>query len=131
MGSGYEQAVLESEEGVDKLTVLYRKFLYTGKNRKSQSKDNKTCGRSKQGREMSSRFLPRKQVYAQLAFLFHLQSCETNMIFQGHSGELVKKMRKSWKVQELFCHVSALSFLQRVPRILGNPMLVDVVGASN
>lgn len=129
MGSGYEQAVLESEEGVDKPIVLCRNFLYTGKNRKSRSKDNKICGRSKQGRETSSRFLPRQQIYAK--FFFHLQSRETNMIFQGHSGEFVKKTRESWKVQELFCRVSALPFLQRVPRILGNPVLVDVVGASN
>lgn len=62
---------------------------------------------------------------------FHLQSCETNIIFQGHSGEFVRKTRKSWKAQELFCHVSALLLLQRVPHVLGTPMLVDVVWASN
>lgn len=65
MGSGYKQAVLESEEGTDKPIGLYRKFLYTGKYRKSRSKDNKILGRSKQGREMSSHFLPRQQVYTQ------------------------------------------------------------------
>lgn len=45
--SGYKQALLESEEGIDKPIGLYRKFLYTGKYRKSQGKDKTTHGRSK------------------------------------------------------------------------------------
>jgi len=63
MGSGYKQAVLESEEGADKPIGLYRKFLYTGKYRKSRSNNNKTPRRSKPGREIRSHLLPRQQVY--------------------------------------------------------------------